>query len=352
MEKKVKVVSRSEFLKLGGAGLAGAMLLGTAGCGGGGSGDSGAGDGGGEYSFRLAETHPQEHPTAQADQEFARLVEEKSNGRIKIEVFLNAQLGQEAATIEQVQTGSIEMTRVSTAPMAEFADSMEVFSLAYIFDSTEHVWNFLQSEEGGQQLLSQLESAGFKGLTYYDGGARSFYTVEGKQVKKLEDLQGIKVRVQQSDINTKWMNALGASPTPMDYGEVYSSLQSGVLGGAENNWTSYLTAAHYEVAPNYTEDRHQRVPEVLLISQQTWGQLGEEDQQILQEAADESRDFQREAWIKSEKQAQKKVSEEGVNIIEYEEIEDIEQWREAVQPVIDEYRDQFGDVLDQIEAAK
>lgn len=348
---KMKTVSRSEFLKLGGAGLAGAMLLGTAGCGGGGSGDSGAGDGGGEYSFRLAETHPQEHPTAQADQEFARLVEEKSNGRIKIEVFLNAQLGQEAATIEQVQTGSIEMTRVSTAPMAEFADSMEVFSLAYIFDSTEHMWNFLLSEEGGQQLLSQLEPAGFKGLAYYDGGARSFYTVKGKQVKKLEDVQGIKVRVQQSDINTKWMNALGASPTPMDYGEVYSSLQSGVLGGAENNWTSYLTAAHYEVAPNYTEDRHQRVPEVLLISQQTWDQLGEEDQQILQEAADESRDFQRETWIESEKQAQTKVSEEGVNIIEYDEL-DIEQWREAVQPVIDEYRDQFGDVLDQIEAAK
>lgn len=350
MQVKAQAVSRSKFLKLSGAGLAGVVLLGTAGCGGGGA--SGGGDGGGEYSFRLAETHPEEHPTAQADQEFARLVDEKSNGRIQIEVFLNAQLGEEATAIEQVQTGSIEMTRVSTSPMAEFADSMEVFSLPYIFDSTEHMWNFLLSEEGGQQLLAELESSGFKGLTYYDGGARSFYTAEGTQVTSLEDLQGLQIRVQQSDINTQWMEALGASPTPLDYGEVYSSLQSGVLDGGENNWTSYLTAAHYEVAPNYTEDRHQRVPEILMISQQSWDQLGEEDQQILQEAADESREFQREAWLESEEQAQQEVAGEDVNIIEYEDIEDIEQWREAVQPVIDNYRDEFGDILDQIEAAK
>lgn len=349
MQRTIKAISRGDFLKLGGAGVAGAFLLGTAGCGGGSG--SGGGGGGDSYSFRLAETHPEEHPTAQADQEFARLVDEKSDGRIQIEVFLNAQLGEESATIEQVQTGSVEMTRVSTSPMAEFADSMEVFSLAYIFDSTEHMWSFLQQQDGGQQLLSELEDSGFKGLTYYDGGARSFYTA-GTQVRSLEDLQGLQIRVQQSDINTQWMEALGASPTPMDYGEVYSSLQSGVLDGAENNWTSYLTAAHYEVAPNYTEDRHQRVPEVLLISQQTWDQLSEEDQQILQEAADESRDFQREAWLDSEEQAQQEVANEGVNIVEYEDIEDIEQWREAVQPVIDEYRDQFGEVLDQIEAAR
>lgn len=326
-----------------------AVAFGAAACGGGG-GESGDG-GGAEYTFRLAESHPEEHPTAQADVEFAELVEEKSDGRIQVETFLNSQLGEEADVIEQVQTGAIEMTRVSTAPMAEFADSMEVFSLPYIFDDGDHMWNFLEGE-GGQELLGQIEDSGFKGLVYYDGGARSFYTSEGTEVSSLEDLQGLDVRVQQSDINTQWMEALGASPTPLDYGEVYSSLQSGVLSGAENNWTSYLTAAHYEVAPNYIESQHQRVPEILMMSQQAWDQLSEEDRQIMQEAADESVDFQREAWLESEEEAQQEVTDEGSNITEYEDIEDIEDWEEAVQPVIEDNRDDFGEVLDQIEDAR
>jgi tripartite ATP-independent transporter DctP family solute receptor len=328
-------------------GVLAVVVFTLAACGGGG----GGGGGEAEHSFRLAETHPKEHPTAQADQEFAQLVDEKSDGRIEIETFLNAQLGEEADVIEQVQTGSIEMTRVSTAPMAEFADSMEVFSLPYIFDDGDHMWRFLDGE-GGQELLGQLEDSGFKGLVYYDGGARSFYTSEGAEVTSLEDIQGLQIRVQQSDINTQWMQALGARSTPLDYGEVYSSLQSGVIDGAENNWTSYLTANHYEVAPNYIENQHQRVPEVLMMSQQTWDQLSEEDQQIIQEAADESVEFQREAWQESEEEAQQQVAEEGSNIIEYEEIEDIDEWKEAVQPVIDDNRSDFGEVLDQIEAAR
>lgn len=324
------------------------VIFGAVACGGG-SGGGGESDGGAEYNLRLAESHPEEHPTARADVEFAELVEEKSDGRIQVETFLNSQLGEEADVIEQVQTGAIEMTRVSTAPMAEFADSMEVFSLPYIFDDGDHMWRFLESA-GGQQLLDQIGDSGFKGLVYYDGGARSFYTSEGTEVSSLEDLQGLDIRVQQSDINTQWMGALGASPTPLDYGEVYSSLQSGVLGGAENNWTSYLTAVHYEVAPNYIESQHQRVPEILMMSQQSWDQLGEEDQQTIQEAAEESVEFQREAWLESEEEAQQEVEAEGSNITEYEDIEDIDEWREAVEPVIEDNRDDFGEVLDQIDA--
>lgn len=326
-----------------------AAAFGLAACGGGGAADEDNGEA--EHSFRLAESHPEAHPTAQADQEFARLVDEKSDGRIQIETFLNAQLGEESQVIEQVQTGAIEMTRVSTGPMAEFAESMEVFSLAYLFDDADHMWNFLEGE-GGQELLGQLEVSGFQGLAYYDGGARNFYTAENAEVTSLEDLQGLDIRVQQSAINDQWMQALGASSTPLDYGEVYSSIQSGVLDGAENNWTSYLTASHYEVAPNFIENEHQRVPEVLMMSQQAWEQIGEADQQIIQEAADESVEFQREAWEESEEQAQQEVAEAGSNIVEHDEIEDIEQWSEAVQPVIDDYRDEFGEVLDQIESAR
>lgn len=346
-------VSRRDFLKMGGVGLAGIAAFGASACGGGssqGGSSSGGGGGGEEYSFRLAETHPEDHPTAQADQEFARLVKEKSNGRVQIDVFLNAQLGEEASAIEQVQTGAIEMTRVSSAPMAEFVDQMGVFSLPFIFDSGDHMWSFLQGD-GGQQLLSGLQSSGYHAFTYYDPGARSFYTA-GTQIMSMDDLQGLNIRIQQNDINVAWTEALGISPTPMDYGEVYSSLQSGVLDGAENNWPSYLSAAHYEVAPNFTESQHQRVPEILMISQQVWDQMDEEAQQAMQEAADESREFQREEWRKASEQAEQEVRDDGVKVVNHEDIEDIDQWVEAVQPVIDDYRGQYGDVLDQIDQAK
>lgn len=340
--------SRRDFLKTGGAGLAGVALLGVAGCGGGSS-QGNNGGGGQEYSFRLAETHPQDYPTTRADQRFADLASERSNGRISIEVFPSSQLGEEASVIEQVQTGAIAMTRVSSSPLAEFAPNMGVFSLPYIFDSEEHMWNFLQNEDG-QALLDELEDSGFKGLAWYGAGARSFYTAE-RQVTSVEDMQGLQTRVQQSDLNVQFMQALGAEATPMDFGAVYSALQNGVVDGAENNWSSYLSTSHYEVAPNFTEDQHTRVPEPIIMSQESWEQLSEEDQQIVQQAAKDSVSYQREQFAQAEEDAEAEVREAGVNVVEADEL-DLNEWREAVQPLIDKNRDQYGEILDQIEAAK
>lgn len=344
MASSTRVVSRRQFLKIGGAGLAGAALLGVAGCGGGGGGGAGGEQ---SYNFRLAETHPEDYPTTRADKRFAKLVGERSDGRINIEVFPGSQLGEEASAIEQVQTGSLELTRVSTSPMAEFTPSLEVFSLPYIFDSSEHMWSFLQSEDG-QSLLDQLSDSGFKGLAYYDSGARSFYTAN-REVTTPEDLQGLKIRVQQSEINSALMEAFGASATPMDFGEVYSALQTGVVDGAENNWPSYLSTSHYEVAPNYTLDEHTRIPEIIVMNQGTWDELSDEDKQIIQDAATESVEYQREQWDQEVQKAKDKLASEGVNVIP---VEDKEPWREAAQPVIESNQEKFGDVLDQIEAAK
>ena len=309
----------------------------------------GGGGAGGEqsYTFRLAETHPEDHPTTRADQRFAELVGERSGERITIEVFPGSQLGEEASVIEQVQTGALEFTRVNTSPMAEFTRSLGVFSLPFIFDSSEHMWSFLKGEDG-QALLDQLSDSGFKGLAYYDSGARNFYTAD-REVRTPEDLQGLQIRVQQSAINTALMETFGAAATPMDFGEVYSALQTGVVDGAENNWPSYLSTSHYEVAPNFTLDEHTRIPEVLIMNQGAWDQLNDEDKQIIQDAATESVDFQREEWDQAEQQAQDELAGEGVNVIP---VEDKEPWREAVQPVIESFRDEYGDVLDQIETAK
>lgn len=321
--------------------LLAALVL--AGCGGGGEG----GGGGQELNFRLAETHPEDHPTTRADQRFAELVGERSDGRINIQVFPGSQLGEEASVIEQVQTGALEFTRVSTSPMAEFTPSLGVFSLPYIFDNSEHMWSFLESD-GGQALLDQLSESDFKGLAYYDSGARSFYT-KGREVRTPEDMQGLQIRVQQSDINVALMEAFGAAATPMDFGEVYSALQTGVIDGAENNRPSYLSTSHYEVAPNFTLNEHTRIPEVVVMNQGAWDQLSEADKQIIQDAATESVEYQRKQWEQAEQQAQDELETEGIKVLP---VEDKEPWKEAVQPVIESNRDEYGEVLDQIEVAR
>lgn len=332
-------LSRRDVLRIGGAGLVGATALGLPAC--------GSPGGGGGTRFRLAETHPEDYPTTKGNQRFADLARERSDGRIDIQVFANAELGEESAVIEQVQTGTIEMTRVSSSPMAEFATAMGVFSLPYIFDSGEHLWNFLNNRDG-QRLLGRVEQSGFKGLCYYDPGARSFYTTN-TQVTTVGDLQGLKFRVQQSDVNTRFIEALGASPTPMDYGEVYSSLQSGLLDGAENNPPSYYSASHYEVAPNYTLDRHTRVAEVLVMNKGAWDRLSDEDKEIIQQAANDSVPYQREQWEQRAAADMDKLREAGVNVTE---VDDLTPWREATQPVVEHYRDTYGEILDQIAAAR
>ncbi|MCF2944691.1 TRAP transporter substrate-binding protein [Paenibacillus tarimensis] len=340
-----------KMLQMIGAGAAAVLLI--TGCGNGGAGGSmetSGGTGGkaegATYTFRLAEAHPADYPTTKGDMRFAELVKERSGGRITIDVFPSAQLGEEKSVIEQVQLGAIEFTRVSTGPMAEFNKDFGVFSLPYIFDNDDHVWSFLLSD-AGTGLLDSLESSGMKGLAYYSSGSRSFYS--SKPLTKLEDLKGMKIRVIENKLNMDIMEALGASATPMPYGEVYSSLQTGVIDAAENNYPSYYSSKHYEVASHYLLDSHQRVPEVLLISKQVWDKLSAEDQEIIRQAALDSIEYQREEWAKYEQESEEKVREGGATITE---ISDFTPWKQAVAPVIEKYRSQYQEVLDAIEAAR
>lgn len=298
------------------------------------------------YTFRLAESHPADYPTTLGDKKFAELVNQKTNGRIKIEVFPSSQLGEEKAVIEQVQLGAIEFTRVSTGPLAEFNKAFGVFSLPYIFENEEHEWNFLNGPDA-QKLLEGLSDSKFMGLSYYDSGARSFYT--RKPVMSIEDLKGMKIRVIQNKVNIDLMQALGASATPMPYGDVFNALQTGVIDGAENNWPSFYTSKHYEQAKNFIVDAHQRVPEVLMASKVTWDKLSDADKQAIKEAAMESVAYQREQWKKFEKEAEDKVRAAGVTVTD---ISNLKPWQEAVKPMIEKYRSEYKEVLDAIEKAK
>lgn len=335
------------------------VLLVVSGCGGGGGGAAGGGaaepggtsGGSGQaegptYTFRLAETHPADYPTTLGDLKFAELVNERSGGRITIDVFPSAQLGEEKAAIEQVQLGAIEFTRVSTGPMAEFNQDFGVFSLPYIFDNDDHVWRFLMSDDA-LAMFDSLQSAGLQGLAWYSSGSRSFYST--KPLTSLDDLKGMKIRVQENKLNISIMDALGATATPMPYGDVYSALQTGLIDAAENNYPSYYSSKHYEVAPHLILDGHQRVPEVLVVSKTVWDKLSAEDQEIIRQAALDSIAFQREEWAKYEKESEEAVRAAGVTITE---VTDVAPWQEAVKPVIEEYREQYSDILAAIEAAR
>lgn len=297
--------------------------------------------------FRLAETHPADYPTTLADIEFARLVEEKTEGRIKIEVFHSKQLGEEKDVIEQVQFGAIDFTRVSVGPMTEFSPELAVVSLPYIYNSAEHMWKVLDSKIG-DDFLAGLESSNFIGLAWYDGGARSFYN-SVRPIEKLEDLKGLKFRVMQSELMVDMVEALGASPTPMAYGEVYSSIQTHVIDGAENNWPSYDTSSHFEVAQYYTLDEHLRVPEVLLASKIVMAKVSEEDLALIKEAAKESQEFQKEKWAEKEAESEAKIREAG-NMITELSAEAKKEFAAAMAPVWEKHAEGYEDIITAIQA--
>lgn len=297
------------------------------------------------YTFRLAESHPDEHITTQADYYFADLVEEKSEGRLKVIVYNNKQLGEERDVIEQLQFGAIDFARVSTGPLSEFVPELNVIQLPYLYNSSEHMWRVLESEIG-DSFLKSVGDAGFIGLAWMDAGARSFYN-SSQPVETLEDLKGMKIRVMQSSMMTDLIDALGAQAIAMPYGEVYSSIQTGSIDGAENNWSSYETAAHYEVAKYYSLDEHVRVPEILVGSSIALAHLSQEDMAIIEESAWEAQQYQRKLWEEKELAAAAKVIKEGVIV---NRISDKEAFLNAVKPLYEKYAESQSELIEQIKS--
>lgn len=252
------------------------------------------GSAGAQTVLRSSDTHPDGYPTVEAVKYFGQLVEERTSGRYKIEVYPSAQLGEEADTIEQVRAGVIDLNRVSLGPFNGLIPETTVPSLPYIFRSVEHARRVM-SGPIGDEILAAFEPFGLIGLAFYDGGARSFYNSK-KPITSADDLKGMKFRVMQSDIFVDMVAALGAAATPMPYGEVYSGIETGVIDGAENNFPSYDTAKHSEVAKYYSLDEHLIVPEVFVMSKASWDKLTPEDQAIFRQAAKDSVAKQWELW--------------------------------------------------------
>lgn len=267
------------------------------------------------------------HPVHQAMEYMAERVAEKSGGKLQIKVYPNQQLGSERELLELLQIGSLGMTKISAAVLENFAPKISVFSLPYLFRNNEHRFKVLDGEIG-RELLLQPQEYWLRGLTYYDAGYRSFYTKQAP-VLEPEDLEGQKIRVQESAMAIALINNLGGSPTPISWGELYSALQQGIVDGAENNPPSFYTSRHYEVCRYFSLDEHTAIPDVLMIGTKTWNSLTEQEQQWIQVAADSSAVYQRKLWQQAEQEAFEEVEAAGVEVVR----PDKEPFREQTQPV-------------------
>jgi tripartite ATP-independent transporter DctP family solute receptor len=298
--------------------------------------------------MRLAETHPQDYPTTKGDYEFARLVKERTNGRIVVEVFHSKQLGEEAAVIEQVQLGAIDMTRVSISAVSSFVRDLDAFQLPYLYRDAAHMWKVLDGPIG-QEILKKHEAFNFVGVGWFESGSRNFYTK--KPVKTVGDLKGMKIRVQQAPLMVGMVEALGAVATPLPYGEVYSALQTGVVDGAENNWPSYLTTSHFEVAKYWISDEHTRVPEITVASKKVFDKVSKEDQAIILKAMKDTQPYQFKLWVDFEKVAEKAVRDKG-SIITTVSPQEKQKFMDAMKPVYAKQPPEIMAVVNKIRAVK
>jgi len=311
------------------------------------SGCSKKSDNSGITKLKMGHALDTEHPVHKAMVFMAEKLKEKSGGKVIIEIYPGEQLGSESELIEQVQLGLLDITKVSTAPMESFVPIYSVFSLPYIFRDSTHFWTVMEGPIG-KKLLEAGQSKGFKGLCYYDAGSRSFYTKE-KPIMNPDDLTGMKIRVMNSNTSMQMVETLGASPTAISWGELYTSLQQGVVDGAENNPPSFYRSGHYEVCKHYSLDEHTMIPDIVLISTATWKKLSPEIQQIVQDAADESVVYQKQLWKEDSEEALKIVQGKGVTIYH----PDKAPFREKVKQMLASYEaTEVGELIKKIEKVK
>jgi tripartite ATP-independent transporter DctP family solute receptor len=263
--------------------------------------------------FRAADTQSEDYPTVQALRYMGRLIEEKSGGRLQIRVFHSRQLGEEKETIEQTRAGAIDLNRSNVALIGTFVPAMNVLAMPFLFRSIEHLQKVLDGPIGNE-ILGSFEPYGFVGLAFYDSGARSVYN-SVRPIRSIADLKGLRLRVQQSELMSDMIKALGAEPIELPYGQVLTGLATKLINGAENNWPSFVTTDHYKYAGYYTLTEHTMGPEVLIMSRKAWESLPPEDRTIFREAALQSGRFMRERWKDLEEQSRRQAAGAGVTIV-------------------------------------
>jgi tripartite ATP-independent transporter DctP family solute receptor len=281
--------------------------------------------------FTAADVHVSDYPTVEAVRWMGEVLQRETNGRLAIRVYHSGQLGRETDAINLARFGALDITRVNIASLNNAFPLTDILALPYVFDSTEHMRRALDGAPG-RNILNAFEARGVVGLAFYDSGTRCFYN-HLRPIVEPTDLKGLKIRVPPSDIFVGLIRALGANPTPLSYGEVFSALQTRLIDGAENNWTSFFTSRHFEVARFWAQSRHSYSPEVLLMSKRRLDSLSASDRQLVIETAARSVPFMRERWDKSEAESQAAIEKAGVKVAEV----DREAFQKAAGPMLESY---------------
>lgn len=263
--------------------------------------------------FRAADTQAEDYPTVQALRLMGNMIAERSGGRDQIRVFHSRQLGEERETIEQTRAGAIDLNRTNGALIGNFVPAMNVLAMPFLFRSIDHLQKVLDGPIGNE-ILNSFEPYGFVGLTFYDSGARSIYN-NVRPIHTIADIKGLRLRVQQSELMSDMVKALGAEPVELPYGQVITGLATRLIDGAENNWPSFVTTDHYKFAGYYTLTEHTMSPEVLVMSKKAWESLSPDERKLFREAAQQSSRFMREKWKDLEQQSRRQAEAAGVTIV-------------------------------------
>lgn len=278
-----------------------------------------------------ADAHPGDYPTVRAVEFMGRYIAKRTGGRLGIKVFAGGQLGNETDTLEITSFGGIDLNRVNFAPLNSFEPMTLPFSLPFIFDSVSHMRRVVDSDVG-DEVLASLEPHKLIGLCIYDSGARSFYNAR-RPITVPADMKGLKIRVPASDLYISMVNALGANAVPIPFSEIYQSLAQGVIDGAENNWPTFVSERHYEVAKYLSLTQHLLTPETLVMSKDSWDRLQPEDQALIREAAKASVIEMRRLWDIRVAEAKATVAASSVEVNEVE----TQPFAELMRPVWDQF---------------
>jgi tripartite ATP-independent transporter DctP family solute receptor len=283
--------------------------------------------------------HPPGYPNSEALEIFATEVAEKTEGRVEPKVYHNGVLGDQPDAIEQVRSGALDFANFNMGPMGPIVPATNVLSLPFIFNSVDDMYSVMDGEIG-QRFADALAEKNLIALSWFGSGARSLYNND-HPIKTPEDVTGVKARVMNNDLYVEMIDNLGGNATPMAYGEVYQALKTGVIDGAENNYPSYESSGHYEVAKYYSLTEHLILPECLCIAKSSWEELNEEDQQAVREAAENAAEQQRQLWEERVQASKQIVVDAGVMI---NEVEDKAAFQEMMQPIYDEFIEQNPDL--------
>jgi tripartite ATP-independent transporter DctP family solute receptor len=284
-------------------------------------------------TFRSAEVHAKDFPTNQAVMHMSEDLSKATGGKDSIKIFADSSLGSEKDTVEQVKIGALDMVRVNTSSFHGIVPESMIPAFPFLFRDMAHFRKTMYGPQG-DKILAAFEKAGFIGLALYESGARSIYAK--KPIKTLADAKGLKIRVQPSDLWVSLIGAMGASPTPMPFAEVYTGLKTGLLDAAENNYPSYDEAKHFEAAPVYSETMHAMPPEVVVFSKKIWDTLAKDEQAAIRKAAKDSVAYYVSLWEAKEKEAKAAVIKGGAKIVPFTEI-DRKSFVEAEKPVWDKF---------------